>query len=242
MRKQTLLIADRDGDFRSELQHLIRQQGFPAVFWECCNGPEAIKYINALQPDMVLLNVDLPGKNGFEVLDTAIHAPAVILFSDSPTYAAQAFDYHAVDYLLKPLTAARVNCALRRFEQLKLASPEIPSSNPQKLNYPSRILVEKRNRLTSIPVDKITHLKADKDYTWIHTLNGESYLSTHGIGQLERKLNPQIFIRIHRSYIVNIEFIQELYRDISKLFISLPNNVEINVGRNYMPAIKELMF
>ncbi|SEL52721.1 LytR/AlgR family response regulator transcription factor [Parapedobacter koreensis] len=242
MRKPTLLIADKDSDFRKELQRLIKQQGYPAVFWECCNGFEALKYIDALQPNLVLMNVELPGKNGFEVLDAATNTPAVVLLADSPAYAAKAFEYHAVDYLLKPLTAGRVELALRRSELRSVPLVETRDFYALKTSYPTRILVEKGKRLTSITVNQITHLKADKDYTWIHTINGESYLSGNGIGQLERKLNPEYFIRIHRSYIINIDYIQALYRDISKLFVALPNAIEINVGRNYMPAIKELMY
>ncbi|SFC57670.1 two-component system, LytT family, response regulator [Parapedobacter composti] len=242
MRKPTLLIADKDHNFRTELQRLIKGLGRSAVFWECCNGVEALRYFNALQPDLVFMAVDLPGESGFDVLDKATHAPAVVLLSDSSNYAARAFEYHALDYLLKPISAERMELALRRWERHAGLQTETQNLRAAKASYPSRILVEKGKRLTSIPVNEITHLKADKDYTWIHTINGESYLSMNGIGQLERKLNPEYFIRIHRSYIVNIDYIQELYRDISKLFIALPNAVEINVGRHYLPVIKDLMF
>ncbi|RQP13667.1 MAG: DNA-binding response regulator [Parapedobacter sp.] len=241
MRKQLVLIVDYDDCARQKLRELIHQQAHPVVHWECSNGREAIRYINALQPDLVFMNVALPGKGGFEVLDVVEHLPAVIFVSDTPAYAAKAFDYHAIDYLIKPLDSRRLLAAWHRFEQQGASlSPRVPPS-PQG-GYPSRILVEKGKRMTSIPTSKITHLKADKDYTWIHMLNGESYLSTNGIGQLERKLNPRRFIRIHRSYIINIDNVQELYRDINKLFVALPNNIEINVGRNYLPVIKELMF
>ncbi|MFC3196024.1 LytR/AlgR family response regulator transcription factor [Parapedobacter deserti] len=242
MGKPTLLIADKDPDSRARLQLLIKSFGRPGVFWECCNGLETLRYFNALQPDLVFMAVELPGKNGFDVLDQAAHTPPVVLLSDSPAYAVRAFEYHAVDYLLKPITAERLASALKRSELRSglLAKPDY--LNVPNTSYFSRILVEKGKRLTSIPVNEITHLKADKDYTWIYAVNGESYLSMKGIGHIERKLNPQSFIRIHRSYIVNIDYIQELYRDISKLFVALPNAVEINVGRNYMPIIKELMF
>lgn len=242
MGKQTVLIVDSDHSARHWLRENISCQPYPFVFWECCNGLEAEKYINALQPDLVFMDVKLPGKNGFEVLDAVEHQPSVILTSASAQDAAAAFEYQAIDYLIKPLTAGRVKLALQRFDHRCEAARKKDSPSDSPTNYPARILVEKGHRLTSIPINKITHLKADKDYTWIHMLNGESYLSTTGIGQLERKLNPQYFIRIHRSYIINIDHIQELYRDISKLFVSLPNAIEINVGRNYLPAVKELIF
>lgn len=242
MRKPTLLIADKDSGLRENLQQLIKNLGRSAVFWECCNGLETIRYINALQPDLVFMNVDLPGKSGFEVLDEATHIPAVVLLSDSPEHAAKAFEYHAVDYLLKPLTSEKLNRAFQKFTGLAVSTGMVPNPHARPATYPPRILVEKGNRLIGVPVSKITHVKADKDYSWLHTASGEYFLSTYGIGQLGNKLNPQQFLRIHRSYLVNIDHIQELYRDISKLFIALPNNIEISVGRNYLPVIKELIF
>ncbi|WP_257657302.1 LytR/AlgR family response regulator transcription factor [Parapedobacter lycopersici] len=242
MGKQTILIVDSDPSVRLWLREYIKHQPYPFVFWECCNGLEAEKYINALQPDLVFIAVQLPGKSGFAVMDSAEYQPSVIFTSTSTQDAAKAFEHQAIDYLIKPLTAERVKLALQRFDHWRGAAHKKSTASEPQISYPVRILAEKGQRLTSIPVNKITHLKADKDYTWIHMLNGESYLSTTGIGQLERKLNPQCFIRIHRSYIINIDHIQELYRDISKLFVSLPNAIEINVGRNYIPAVKELIF
>ncbi len=243
MAKLIVLIASNDDSSKQEVRHVIEQQPYRVVFWECGNGLEALRYINALQPDLVIMDVLLSGKSGFEVIESAEHTPAVIFISDSAEHAAKAFEHGATDYLLKPLSIERTTRALSRFERAQAGiTPEIQLFNPQQATYPTRILVEKGNRLTSIPVDKITHLKADKDYTWIHMFNGESYLSTNGIGQLERKLDSRRFIRVHRSYIINIDHIQELYRDISKLFVALPNDIEINVGRVYMPVLKELMF
>lgn len=242
MGKQTVLIVDSDHSVRHWIREYIKCQPYHVVFWECCNGLEAEKYINALQPDLVFMDVKLSGKSGFEVMESVQQQPAVIFTSISAQDAAKAFEYQAIDYLIKPLTSERTRLALQRFDQWNRNVGKTAGASDSPVSYPARILVEKGHRLTSIPINKITHLKADKDYTWIHMLNGESYLSTTGIGQLERKLNPQYFIRIHRSYIINIDHIRELYRDISKLFVSLPNAIEINVGRNYLPAVKELIF
>ncbi|MBD1424596.1 LytR/AlgR family response regulator transcription factor [Sphingobacterium arenae] len=240
MRKQTLLIVDRDCLFRRQLIDEVKQNQYPAIFWEASNGLEALRYIDALQPDVMFISVRLPGINGFEVLDRTEHLPAVVLTSECTTDAAKAFEYDAVDYLLKPFTTKRLQMSLQK---LWCKNNDITDPLQDKAAlYPRRILVEKGNRLTCIPVSEITHLKADKDYTWIFTLHNESFLSTQGIGQLMQKLDPQQFLRIHRSYIVNLDHLKELYKDIHKTFITLPNNVELNVSRNYLPAIKELMY
>lgn len=222
------------------LRDYLLRQPYSFLLRECGNGPEAARMINTLEPDLVVMEVALPGKNGFEVLDMLDYSPPVILMSATPEYAAKAFDYKAVDYLIKPLAPMRIQCAFQRLMNLKGVSRTEAAG--QAGGYPSRIFVEKGARLVGIPVDKITYLKADGDYTWIHTAGNETYLCTIGIGQLESKFDPQNFIRVHRSYIVNVEYIRELYRDISKLFVSLPNDVEISVGRSYLPAIRELMF
>ncbi|MBD1433214.1 response regulator transcription factor [Sphingobacterium sp. DN00404] len=240
MRKQTLLIVDRDCLFRRQLIDEVKQNRYPATFWEACNGLEALRHIDALQPDVVFISVRLPGINGFEVLDRTEHSPAVILTSETPADAAKAFEYDAVDYLLKPLTTKRLQASLHKLE---CKNNEVGNPFDKKSTlYPRRILVEKGNRLTCIPVSEITHLKADKDYTWIYTLHNESFLSTQGIGQFMQRLDPHQFLRVHRSYVVNLDHLKELYKDIHKTFITLPNNVELNVSRNYLPAIKELMY
>lgn len=240
MKNKIVLIADKDEPTRQILRDYLLRQPYSFLLKECGNGPEAIRLVNTLEPDLVVMEVSLPGKNGFEVLDMLDYVPTVILMSATPEHAAKAFDYRAVDYLMKPLAPVRIQCAFQRLMNLK--RPPGTDVTGQAGGYPSRIFVEKGARLVAIPVDKITYLKADGDYTWIHTVNKEAYLCTVGIGQLVHKFDPQNFIRVHRSYIVNVEYIRELYRDISKLFVSLPNDVEISVGRSYLPAIKELMF
>lgn len=240
MRKQTILIADKDSCFREQLRKEIERLQYPAVFWECCNGLEAVKYINALQPDVAFINVSLPGIGGFDVLDMVSHHPIAILLSDCTTDAVRAFEYEAVGYLLKPISSTQLQRTIQRLNDLS-KNLDNTSMSPHN-DYPSRIFVEKGNCLTKIDVTKITHLKADKDYTWIYTHDGAAYLSTHGIGHLTQKMDPKRFMRIHRSYIVNLDYVQKLYKDISKIFVTLPNDIEINVGKNYMPVIKSMMF
>ncbi len=240
MKNKIVLLADRDESTRKVLCDYLLRQPYSFLLKECGNGPEAVRMINTLEPDLLVMEVALPGKNGFEVLDMLDYVPPVVMMSATPEYAAKAFDYRAVDYLLKPLAPMRIQCAFQRLMSLK--RPPAADAVERITGYPSRIFVEKGSRLVGIPVDKISYLKADGDYTWIHTVNKEAYLCTIGIGQLESKFDPRNFMRVHRSYIVNVGYIRELYRDISKLYVSLPNDVEISVGRSYLPAIKELMF
>lgn len=240
MKKQTLLVVDPDCSFRKQLINDLKQSDFPAVFWEASNGIEAVKYINALQPDVVFLNVYLKGFDGFEVLDKIEHTPFVVLISDSTSCAARAFEYDAIDYLLKPIRIQRLQASLQKLtDQSRLISDSL---RDMPTLYPQYILVESGNRLVKIDISEVTHLKADRDYTEMYTLQGKTYLSNYGIGEIIQRIDPQQFIRIHRSYVVNLDYINECYKDINKFFIILPNDVELNVSRNYLPYIKQLIF
>jgi DNA-binding LytR/AlgR family response regulator len=107
--------------------------------------------------------------------------------------------------------------------------------------YHTRMLVDNGKRFINLSVRDIIYLKADRDYTWIHTTDKRSYLSSYGISHIERRLHPAQFIRIHRSHIVNVEHIKELHRNLTRLVITLHNGVEISVGRNYQPALKQMI-
>lgn len=107
--------------------------------------------------------------------------------------------------------------------------------------YLQRVLIDNGKKFVNICVNTIIYLKADRDYTWIHTTDNRSFLSNNGISQIEKKLDPSLFIRIHRSYIVNIAHVKELYRDYTRVVVPLPNNVEVAVGRHYLPVVKQLI-
>src|SRR5690606_1184414 len=116
MSKKTVIIVDRDQSIRQRIRELTKLQAYNFVYWECSNGWEAVKYINDLQPDLAFIEVDAPGINGFEVVKTVSHLPAVIYTATCGKYAARAFEHHAIDYLIKPLTGKRVQLAMNRFE------------------------------------------------------------------------------------------------------------------------------
>ncbi|UYQ94925.1 LytTR family transcriptional regulator [Chitinophaga horti] len=111
---------------------------------------------------------------------------------------------------------------------------------PAPVFYLQRVLVDNGKRLVNLAIDAIIYLKADREYTWIHTAD-RTYLTAHGISYIEKKLDPALFIRIHRSYIVNLQHVKEIRRDHTRLVVTLPNNVEVAVSRNYMPALKQLI-
>lgn len=239
-----VLIIDDEQDAR----HLIRQYIIPftefKIEGECENGFEAVAMINKLEPDLIFLDIQMPGLSGFQVVQQMVHIPQIIFTTAYDQYALKAFDANALDYLLKPYTAERFNIAVAKalsqpnggYIEARKVADEITGSA-----YPSRILVENGNKLTGLNTEDIIYLEADKDYTRIHTA-AKSYLSNYGIGILEQRLNPSHFIRIHRSHIVNLIHIKEVVKEGATAQVILKNEKALNVSRGYMDEIKKRIF
>ncbi|MEZ0450785.1 LytTR family DNA-binding domain-containing protein [Sphingobacterium thalpophilum] len=127
---------------------------------------------------------------------------------------------------------------------IRIGTPEAarPFSSARQAGYPGRIFLEKGGRLIKVNVPEITYLRADRDYTWIYTTDSSAYLSNHGIGVLSQRLDPDKFMRVHRSYMVNLEHVQELYRDVRRFYLLVSGEIEIGVGKQYVPMVRELIF
>lgn len=237
MKKPTILIADKDDLTRNLLEHQLNRLPYTFVLKTCTHGLEAEKIIHTHQPDLIFMEVELPGKNAFDIIEATEVAPAIVLMSWQQNYAARAFEYKVADYLLKPVESHRLDAV---FERLSARNSSL-FSQPATRSFPKKFFVEKGARLIGIPVSEIVYLKAEGDYTRIYTKDKQFYLSTTGIGQLEARLDPRHFLRVHRSYIVNISCIKELYRDLNRFWISLQNEVEISIGRSYLPVIRSMI-
>jgi len=240
----TVLIIDDEEASRSLIRQYLQAHPEMEILGECENGIEAVRAINEMQPGLVFLDVQMPGLNGFEVLQEIAHIPMIIFTTAFDRFAIKAFEMNAVDYLLKPYTRQRFDLSIERIKQrtdqhaLYALAANIPL---QQGNYPPRIFVETPGRLKSLDVQEILYLKAEKDYTRIH-IAGQSYLGSQGISILEKRLDPQRFLRVHRSYIVNIYHVKEVYRDISKTFLVMNDDMEIVVGRSYLESLKKLIY
>lgn len=237
MAKKSVLIIDDEEHGRVLVKHYL--QAYPDYFvaGEAQNGLEAIKMIDSIEPDLIFLDIRMPGADGFEVVQRIAHLPKIIFTTAYDSYAIQAFEANALDYLLKPYT-------LDRFQQTmsKIATfltPQGTSLLSLNSGLATRILVEHKKRFKNLSTGDIHYLKADGDYTEIHTAD-QTYLSNFGISQLAQRFDPKLFVRIHRSVVVNISHVREMYRDIGKTFLVMENNTEFNVGRNYLANIKEL--
>lgn len=235
----TILIADGEHDYRQQIrQHIGNRSGF-RVIGECCNTYETIRHVNALEPDVLFLDMQLAGDKAFDLIKQTNHLPEVIYTARSESYAAQAFDHHALDYLLKPYGEARLDVALQKVTYRTMmddAHEKARNTTP----FRQHLFVEDDGRLKRIAMRDIRYLKAAGDYTVIYTENGE-FVSSSGIGSIERKLDTAVFVRVHRSFIVNIACIGTCYRDIGKHYLVMENGQEISVGKHYLNNIKALI-
>jgi two-component system, LytTR family, response regulator len=239
-----IIICDDEDDARLLIQQYIA--GYPQlqVIKECNNGPEAVAAIDSLEPDLIFLDIQMPGLSGFQVLQKIVHVPQIIFSTAFDKYALKAFDNNAVDYLLKPYTKERFAQAVNKVllgaaknrEAIKNLSDNLQSAYTA---YPEKVLVESGSRMISLSVNDIHWIEADGDYTRLHTAQ-KFYLSTYGISILEQKLNPAVFIRVHRSAIININLIKEVYKDSNGYYAVLQNGATQKVGRSYTEVIKKL--
>jgi two-component system LytT family response regulator len=187
------------------------------VVAECANGFEAVKAVSELQPDLLLLDVQMPKLNGFEVLELVGRDVAVVFITAYDQYAIRAFDVHAVDYLLKPFAADRLAAALDRVRERlgrgeAMPIQELSAAGQPPQGHTRRILVRDGPRVHVLPVEKIEYVQAQDDYVCFRC-EGKEYLKEQTLGELETLLDPARFVRIHRSYLLNLDRLSRVELD-----------------------------
>ncbi|RYC72089.1 LytR/AlgR family response regulator transcription factor [Spirosoma sordidisoli] len=243
---QKVIIIDDEAAGRT----LIRQylDAYPAliVVGEANNGVDAVRLINEYKPDLIFLDVQMPGLTGFDVLKHIDEIPQIIFSTAYDQYALQAFEVHAVDYLLKPYTRDRFSQAIQRVTDSRMGNlqkiqPLAESLLSTATTYPEKILVQTGNRLVTVAVADILRIEAEGDYATLVTATGR-HLSNYGISALESKLNPSHFLRVHRSDIINLHVVREIQKYPSSYDVILQNGDVVRVSRSYMDKIRELTF
>jgi two-component system LytT family response regulator len=246
MTKFTCLIIDDEKLARDLLREYLESMEGIELLDECSKGSEAIEKINKLKPDLIFLDVQMPGMTGFEVLDEIDHEPYVIFITAYDQYAIRAFEKNAVDYLLKPLDEERfrqaVTRALKR-KKMEEGGLENLLGSLREVNhkgtYDSHIFVQKSEKLFNLPVEDIVYLEASGDYTIISAKN-DQFVSSSGIGKLEELMNPDIFIRVHRSTIINVNYLKEIERHFNGgMVVKMQSGKSFPVSRTYAKQIRK---
>ena len=204
-----IAIVDDEKLARAVVREYLGGMPDVEVVAECANGFEAVKAVSDLQPDVLILDVQMPKLNGFEVLELVGRDVAVVFVTAYDQYAIRAFEVHAVDYLLKPFGADRLAAAIDRVrERLGRGEPLpvqplVKDARPAQGHTP-RILVRDGPRVHVLPVEKIDYVQAQDDYVCFRC-EGREYLKEQTLGDLEAALDPAKFVRIHRSYLLNLD-------------------------------------
>ncbi len=237
------LIADDEAPARRRLRSQLAAEAGVEVVGEAGSGSEAVEAIRSLQPDLVFLDVQMPGMNGFEVIEAVgVEAmPVVVFVTAYDEYALAAFEVAAVDYLLKPFTQERFGRALARALAAVATRPGGRDSLERLLRERlgrgerplDRLLVRDGERLLFVPAGEIVRLSAEGNYVRVHTAAGR-YELRETLAGLEARLGAERFVRVHRSEIVNLDFVGEVQRhQHGDLIAVLRNGEAVRVSRRY---------
>jgi len=204
-----IAIVDDEELARAVVREYLAGMPDVEVVAECANGFDAVKAVSDLQPDVLILDVQMPKLNGFEVLELVGRDVAVVFVTAYDQYAIRAFEVHAVDYLLKPFGADRLAAAIDRVRERLGRGETLPVQPLAKEGRPAqeytpRILVRDGPRVHVLPVEKIDYVQAQDDYVCFRC-EGKEYLKEQTLGDLETALNPAKFVRIHRSFVLNVD-------------------------------------
>ena len=240
----TCLIIDDEKLARELLREYI--EGFPQIeiIGEASKGNEAVEKINKLKPDLIFLDVQMPGMNGFDVLEEIDHEPYIIFTTAYDQYAIKAFEKNAVDYVLKPLDEERFRIAVNRALKRKTADNGnleelLKSFKSGSKSFETHIFVQKSEKLFNLPVEEIVYLEASGDYTVITTKN-DQFVSSSGIGKLEEIMDPDTFIRVHRSTIINLNYLKEIERHFNGgMVVKMQSGKSFPVSRTYAKLIRK---
>jgi two-component system, LytTR family, response regulator len=241
-----IAIVDDEALARLVTKEYLAAIGGVEVVAECANGFDAVKAVTDLKPDLLLLDVQMPKLDGFEVLDLVRQEVAVIFVTAYDEYAIRAFEVHAVDYLLKPFSAERLAAALERARERlgkgeRAPDPAALTAGRPDRGLASRVLVRDGSRVHVLPIAKIAYVQAQDDYACF-VCEGKEYLKEQTLGQVETALDPVKFARIHRSYLLNLDFLTRVELDERENRVAVLNDGKrLPVSRTGYAKLSELL-
>ncbi len=243
-----VVIVDDEPPARLVVREYLANQPGVEIVAECGNGFEAVKAVSELSPDLLFLDVQMPKLNGFEVLELLGRSVPVIFTTAFDQYALRAFDVHAVDYLLKPFSEERFAEALSRVRQQRAAAgnttmdvPALVADARLRQGPLERVLIRDGPQVHVLPVDRIDYVEAQDDYVAFKA-EGRQFLKDQTMANLEAMMDAARFVRIHRSYLLNIDRIArvELYAKDSRVAI-LRDGTRLPVSRAGYARLSRLL-
>ncbi len=246
------LIADDEPLARERLRMLLAEDNEIDVAGECMNGLEVVAALKEKRHDVLFLDIEMPGSDGFEVVEQigAAQMPVTVFVTAHNHYAVKAFDVHALDYLTKPVEPARLKSALLRVkeriasqaalmtqEQLKSMLAALGTGAAERKEYPKRLVVPNAAKDSFVHVDEIEWIEAADYYSCLH-VGAKSLMLRETIKQLAETLDPGRFVRVHRSVIVNIDHVREILREgRSEGWVLLSNGRKLKMSKTGWQAL-----
>lgn len=240
-----VILIDDEPLARQLLKTLLEPYKQLEVVAECGDGFEGFKAIQELAPDLIFLDIQMPRLNGFEMLELLDNPPAVIFTTAFDEYALKAFESHAIDYLLKPITKDRFDKAIQKWLQQapNKERPQVSSLLGENIyeGYQHRIVVKDNSLIRIIPAQDIYYVEANDDYVKIVTKDG-SYLKKSTLSHIEQTLDPQQFVRVHRSYLVPVTQLMRIEPYEKESHIALLHcGAKVTVSKSGMAKLKTLL-
>lgn len=206
-------MVDDEEMARARLRDLLADVADVCVVGEAADGPAAVRCVDAMRPDLVFLDIRLPGLTGLQVLERVKHVPDVIFTTAFDEFAVTAFELHALDYLVKPFSGNRLHVALARARESLTADgvPSVLERATEALSNaaPHRVFVRDRGTLLAVPLSSVERIEGSDDYSALYT-ETRRYLVLRRLGELETTLAAARFVRIHRSHIINLAYVTAL--------------------------------
>ena len=236
------LIVDDEALARGLVREYLQTHDDIEIVAECDNGFDAVKTIADLRPDLIFLDIQMPRLSGLEVLELTQRDHGVIFTTAYDQHALKAFDLRAVDYLLKPFAQARFDEALMRARALLgQASTGVRALAAQPVGKLERLLVRERNQVFVLALDTVACVEAQDDYIQIYC-PGKTYLKTQSLSDLETRLDPALFVRVHRSWIINLAQLKNIERLAKDSFVAvLHTGQQVPISRAGHERIKALI-
>jgi len=245
--KMSVLVVDDEELARRRILGLLTDMGDVEVVGEAENGIDAVEKIRALSPDVVILDIQMPGLNGFEVVDALTDVPLIIFATAFDEYAIKAFEVNSLDYLLKPITKERLAEAMERARSLFTGGSNLDEQiarlagmvRTRKLD---RLPVTRGKKIVLVDLDDIIWIGASDELVFVHTASGQ-YMVNMTMAELESRLDPGMFFRTHRSTIANLNHVREIVPWFSgkyKVIMDDDEETELVLSRARAKGLREI--
>jgi len=246
-RTYTAIIVDDEELARAVVKEHLAPHEEIRLLAECANGFDAVKTITELKPDLVFLDIQMPKLDGFEVLELLDPQPTVVFITAYDQHALRAFEVHAVDYLMKPFSPERFEEALVR-AKARMSSGHPAGPQPTELSAAAksewpldRLVVRDGTKVTLIPMAKLDYIQAQDDYVLLKTPE-KGHLKQQTLASLESRLDPKRFLRIHRSYIIQLDRLARLEQTPSESWVAvLTDATKLPVSKSGYSRLKEVL-